>query len=117
MKFSARYVLYVYVVVVGSLILYWNALEGNVLQELSQMPLGGKLRTHRELRDFALLFGIWVYPFSVVSAVAFIRQALGEKTRKYAATCLGRATVCLFFLQQFLSVGVWSAVANSFGLI
>ena len=101
-----------YMICVGTAILVWNVLEGNLIQEWNHMG-EGKLRGGRDFAAFTWLFGYLVYVFAPITAYLFVRQSFEEKERWSRITCLVRAAAALAFLIRFMVLDVAGFIAKS----
>ncbi|BCM92034.1 hypothetical protein IAD21_03913 [Abditibacteriota bacterium] len=100
-----------YIIVVGVGIETINMAWGNLLPKWYQYPWGGE-RMRGEMGEFQsilLLFGAWVYPFSVVAVYLFVRQAIVAKSRGTWFLFVASAVTCLAVLGRFLWLGVFKA--------
>ncbi len=109
-----------YVVVVGLVLLGWNAAGGGMIEEWNAEYLGedgelsgsgawrGEVGTSFQL--FALLLGTWVYPLSVVAAIGFVRRAWRAERAEQRWRCALAAIVALAILGRFVQLGVLRAM-------
>jgi hypothetical protein len=109
-----------YVVIVGVVLLAWNAAGGGMIEAWYDEYVGadgifsgsGAWRgdERASFRDFALLFGTWVYPLSVISVAAFARRAWRAKNGRERALSVAAVVVASTMLVCFLRLGVFHAV-------
>jgi hypothetical protein len=116
------FALLAYVVTVGSMLLYWNAAGGGMVEGWYRAYVGprgqiegsGKWRDPegKAFQDMALLFGLWVYPLSLVAAGLFARltwQSKGVGKRAAFVVC---GFAALYVLYRFLKLGLFTAVTS-----
>jgi hypothetical protein len=63
----------------------------------------------REFQNIMGLLGVWVYPFSVIGAVLFIKQTAHSKSKMSKVILFCCAIVCLIVLARFFWLGVFAA--------
>ncbi|OVE78377.1 hypothetical protein BVX98_00430 [bacterium F11] len=114
------FILLVYVTVIGTWTLVLNYQGGGLIQgwyseyagNNNELSGSGKWRTDegRSFQNFSLLFGTWVYPFSLIASVIFIIGIV--KTREILKKALYAisAIVPLYFLYRFVSLGLIQAI-------
>jgi hypothetical protein len=113
------FILFAYVLTVATGVETINSSEeGGILQhwheEQKEIAAGGgsglgKMRGHSEFQILLLVFGVWVYPFSVVAASIFARHAITAKSKVDKGVLGGCTVICLVILARFISLGVYSA--------
>jgi len=108
-----------YVIVVGLALLAWNAAGGGMIEawyaeyvgEDGELSGSGAWRGDgADFRLFALLFGTWVYPLSVVAAAGLARRAWRTERANQRLRCTLGAIVALAILGRFVQLGVLRAM-------
>lgn len=118
----AAVALWTYVIAVGTIILWWNAAAGGLVQGWYEEYVGadgllsgsGKWRTMEgeAFENVALLYGTWVYPFSLIAAALFLR--LGFEVRGWGRKllCMLGCATAVYVLYRFLALGLFRAVTS-----
>ena len=123
-------ILFAYVLFIGGYILWWNQSEGGLVQGWyreyidanGNLQGSGKWRlpvfftdhsydSRAGFRDFALLFGSWVYPFSVISSGMLSVKGFSDKKNSCKIFFFGCAALSLIILSSFLYLGIFRAVS------
>jgi hypothetical protein len=108
-----------YVAVVGAVLLAWNAAGGGMIEQWYAEYVGpdGQLSGSGAWRGdgasfqlFALLFGTWAYPLSLIAAIAFARRAWRATRPTERASCVAAVALALAMLVCFVRLGVFRAV-------
>jgi hypothetical protein len=122
-------ILFAYVLIIGGYILWWNQRAGGLIQGWYHEYMGadgeihgsGKWRipiffedptldARKGFPEFALLFGSWIYPFSVIAILIFAKNIFVIKENKKRLFFAAGILFSLLVLCSFLYLGVWTAV-------
>ena len=114
--------LWAYVITVGTIILWWNAAAGGLVQNWYEEYVGpdgqlsgsGKWRTveGEAFENVALLFGTWVYPFSVIAAVLFLWLVVRVRGSGRKLLCVLGCATAVYVLYRFLALGLLRSVTS-----
>jgi hypothetical protein len=118
-RLITAFILFFYVIVIGGYLTWWNESEGGLVQgwyreyvgEDGHLSGSGKWRVHGDFRFFALFFGTFVYPFSLIAAFLFLLELKRAPEKMEKIILISCAAIALAITGYFLCIGLFRAVS------